>query len=131
MPGYDDGPLFDRGAETEVELLVRQDVERGLEEWFEPEDTQFQVRTDLLDAGPIANGEMTAVAWRFTATPRRSVWGVAADRGAVEVHGTTFCRSRDGADAEFSRYIDWHQLFVDLGVAAAGRITREPTGAAS
>ena len=72
-----------------------------------------------------SNGRLVAIAWQFktvplpvTGLPERSVW----------IEGTTFVDKKDSdspSEWAFARYIDWHSVFVDLGVAGAARIVAE------
>ena len=116
----------DGGAEHDA----RTDVVEGLAEWFEPAErdgrSAWEHRVDLVAEGELTNGRVTAVAWRYHAEPRRDVWGVASDRGPVAIEGVTFVDHGD-EQPSFARYIDWHGVFEQLGVAAAGQIVREPT----
>ncbi|HSM64733.1 MAG TPA: hypothetical protein VK860_00365 [Ilumatobacteraceae bacterium] len=111
----------DRGAEAEV----RDDIVSGLSEWFEELPDGFRLRSDLHTHGTIRNERVTAVVWRYETRPRPEAWGVAAGR-RIFVHGATFV-DESGDEARFSRYVDWHGVFSDLGVSAAGRIVREPS----
>ena len=118
-------PSFTLEADSDVAAQVRDDIVSGLSTWFENHPDGFRLRNDLHEHGDISNGRVTAVVWRYETTARRDPWGVAAGR-TVFVHGTTFVDGSDGTP-RFSRYIDWHGVFGDLGVAAAGHIVREPT----
>ena len=117
-------PPFTIEADRGVEAEVRDDIVSGLSEWFEEHPDGFRLRSDLHTHGTISNERVTAVVWRYETRPRADAWGVAADR-RVFVHGATFVDD-SGNGPRFSRYIDWHGVFGDLGVAAAGRIVREP-----
>lgn len=105
------------------------DVVEGLDEWFVPAggdaERAWQERTDVGQGGPLTNGRVTVVAWRYRAEPRPEIWGVAAERGTVDIDGVSFVAD-DGDDRSFVRYIDWHGVFMQLGVAAAGHIVSEP-----
>lgn len=118
-------PPFTLEADRGVETQVRDDIVAGLASWFVENPDGFRLRTDLHTHGTIRNERVAAVVWRYETTPRPEVWGVAAGR-RIFVHGATFVETTEG-EARFSRYVDWHGVFGDLGVAAAGRIVREPS----
>lgn len=127
----DDSTEIEIGSADEDRLahrLARQDVIHGLDEWFTPADGEqsWRARTDVDAAGPLTNGRVEVVAWRYDATPRSEIWGVAEDQGSIAVDGVTFVDADD--ENRFVRYIDWHGVFTQLGVAAAGHIVREPPG---
>ncbi len=120
-------PTFDLpDRDREAHLEVREDVVRGLDEWFEPADgdagSAWAYRADLERAGVLGNGQVVVVAWRYRADPRPSVWGGAAERGPVEIDGVTFVDLEADDGTRYSRYIDWHDVFTQLGVAAAGHL---------
>lgn len=107
---------------------VRADVVDGVSAWFRPAGgdpvTAWQYRTDLVEAGSLTNGRVDVLAWRYEVEPLSSVWGIAADRSVVFIEGVTFADRRGGDEPTFSRYIHWHDVFMQLGVAAAGHIVR-------
>ncbi len=109
---------------------VRTDVVDGVSEWFRPAGDDpmraWRYRTDLVEEGSLSNGRIDVLAWRYEAEPLPAVWGVAAERGTVLIDGVTFSDLRSGDEPRFSRYIDWHGVFMQLGVAAAGHVVREP-----
>ena len=110
--------------DTGINASVRADIIQGLDEWFKSDSNGFLLRSDLHTDGDISNGRVSAVVWRYVASPRPEVWGVAA-RGPIHVDGATFVDnggSDDPSRQQFSRYIDWHGVFSQLGVAAAGRV---------
>jgi hypothetical protein len=107
---------------------ARDDVVRGLDAWFTPapdRDDAWRFRADVEEHGELGNGRVVVVAWRYEAEPREDVWGVAARRGPVRVDGVTFVDLEADDDARFARYVDWHQVFTQLGVAAAGHPVSE------
>ena len=112
-------------ADLCVETAERDHIVAGMRAWFEENEDGFRLRTDLHTHGTIRNERVTAVVWRYETAPRADVWGVAAGR-RIFVHGATFVENSEQG-TRFSRYVDWHGVFGDLGVAAAGRIVREPT----
>jgi hypothetical protein len=123
-------PAFRRVDEDRGPLVdARDDVVHGLSEWFTPEhddpSESWQMRADLEEGGELTNGRIHAVAWRFRGLPRPEVWGVASDRGAVDIDGVTFVDTGADDGRRFSRYVDWHGAFAQLGVAAAGHIVAE------
>lgn len=115
-------PTFSRGAELDAERAAAEDVATGLRPWFDGDARELRVRDDVHEAGEVTNGTVTAVAWRYRATPRRDVWGVAAG-GPIDIDGVSFVDLERG---QFARYIDWHGVFEQLGVSAAGRVSHEP-----
>jgi hypothetical protein len=130
MSDFTNEPELIRRAESDVELDVRDDVVDGLASWFEPDVDGFNLRHDLHGHGvaAVANEGVAAVAWRYSASPLESVWGVAARR-PISIDGATFVAAGatgERADQQFSRYIDWHGVFTQLGVAAAGRVVLDP-----
>lgn len=105
---------------------ARLDAVEGLGEWFTPIGGDpidaWRVRTDVVARGPLTNGSVEVVAWRYRADADPDVWGVAAEHGPIEIDGVTYV-DQDAADGpNFVRYIDWHGIFTQLGVAAAGHI---------
>jgi hypothetical protein len=119
-------PTFTLEPDRGVEQDVRDDIVEGLTDWFEPNPDGFLLCTDVHTHGRISNERVTAVVWRYEARPRAAVWGEATnDRRTLLVHGATFVDDAEG-ELRFSRFIDWHGVFADLGVAAAGRIVSEP-----
>lgn len=114
------GPDFTLQAARGIESQVRDDVVDGLQEWFAPNPEGFALRDDLHTYGSIQNSNVTAVVWRYHTQPIHPAWGLSGDRD-VFVHGATFVE-QTGDGPRFSRYIQWHEVFADLGVAAAGRI---------
>jgi hypothetical protein len=121
MPNED--PTFTIPPDDDISIMVRDDIVAGLERWFEPDDQQFFLRDDVHAEGMLSNGPVTAVAWRYEANAKPDEWGVAA-RGPIRIDGATFVNAADG-DPVLSRYIDWHGVFQQLGVASAGRVTDE------
>ena len=127
MPEPSDPEFSPITGDSTIEAGVRDDIREGLDEWFEPGPNGFLVRSDLHRNGLITNETVSAVVWRYEAVPRAEVWGVAA-RGPIHVDGATFVDNRgsdDPSEHQFSRYIDWHGVFTQLGVAAAGRVVTE------
>lgn len=118
-------PPFTLEARHPTEEEVRDDIVAGLDAWFVRNDDGFRLRTDLHTHGTIRNERVTAVVWRYETSPRPEVWGVAAGQH-IFVHGATFVEDSERGN-RFSRYVDWHGVFGDLGVAAAGRIVSEPS----
>ena len=127
MPESSDPEFIPITDDSTIEAGVRADILKGLDEWFESDSNGFLLRSDLHRNGDISNGRVSAVVWRYVAVPRAEVWGVAA-RGPIHVDGATFVDNRgsdDPSEHQFSRYIDWHGVFTQLGVAAAGRVVTE------
>jgi hypothetical protein len=117
--------------EDEMVAEVLQDVEAGaLGAGFVPTG-RFQLRADLHAGPPIRNDNVTAVAWRYEVEAEVTVWGAAAERGPISIDGATFVHRGDDGELRFSRYIDWHSVFQQLGVAAAGRVVIPPTDTAA
>ncbi|MEM8621027.1 MAG: hypothetical protein AAGF73_15015 [Actinomycetota bacterium] len=116
---------FDLELRNDHTEAIVEDLRVGLEEAFFIEPTTFGLRRDLHAGGErITNGRSTAYAWQVTARPKPKYWGVLNE--PVVINGTTFVVAGDGAP-QFARYIDWHSIFVDLGVAGAARVVNDPT----
>jgi hypothetical protein len=116
---------FDDDAAIAVAQAVEQDLVNGLAGVFDPGPGGFAFAASV-HAGPTiissADGRAWSFAWQYHATP---VEGRGLPARDVWILGTTHV-DKDNKETtdlwRYTRYIDWHSVFVDLGAAAAGRI---------
>jgi hypothetical protein len=98
--------------------LASEDIQRGFAEAFEPlsdgDDGPFLPPKSLRDIDAITNGAHTAVAWEYRC--RHVDWfnGAPPTGNEVTLRGTTIVDT-SGDEATYRRYIDWLDLYVQLG----------------
>jgi hypothetical protein len=131
FPAPPDGMPIDDLDDDDARAVAQQveaDVVQGLSARFEPGEFSLSTAIHRADGAlRSVNGRLVAIAWQLKAVPLPDS-GLPAERTAW-IEGTTFVDTNDSDDpAEwtFARYIDWHSVFVDLGVAGAARIVAQP-----
>lgn len=122
----EDTRVFDRSAESEVEMVVANDVTSGLAEQFTPSGPGLQLISGPEWETPITNGDVTVVVWRFTATPTSALIGGNITPEEVEIDGTTHVIG-DLDDPTLMRYVDWISAYSKLGLIGAQRVPGSPT----
>lgn len=119
-------PGFTIPPRDDWQEAIRDDIVRGLHDWFDGDEDGFRLRDDVHAAGSLRNDGFEAVVWRYVATPRPSSWGRAGGT-PVEIHGVTIVERAADGGPRFSRYIDWREVYAQMGIAAAARPVRVDT----
>ena len=112
----------------EVPRFVSDDIVNNLKEWFEPlQDEQgdsFESPsfTALKDAPITSTKNVTAVQWTYRCTHVKEYYGVVATKRPLTIRGVTIVE-HEGAteEAMYYRYIDWLDVFAQLGLGIHGR----------
>ena len=105
--------------------LVRDDVVEGLGAAFEP-TTGFAVLDALAGKAPATADDVTFVPWQYGGLHVGSFHGVAPTGRAVLIVGTTAVDVGRSEEPEFHRFVDWANVFAQLGLTVNAR----PFGAA-
>jgi hypothetical protein len=107
-------------ATTTVEL-VRKDVEAGFARWLHAGDQGGFALDDRVPEiqTPITNGAVTAIPWRWTGRHESEHLGLRPTGHTVTVRGVTLVAFQPAGDPRFHRYVDWSNVFGQLGVTMA------------
>jgi hypothetical protein len=130
-------------------LSIGDDLSRSLERFFSPNPgrrTGTHLVADLDDQGrriPAAEDENTpigdaplhrqkqtsAVAWRYYGIDDKGVNGLAPTKNEIVIRGVTVFAPANDATGEgslYHRYIDWLDVYAQLGLALGGRPVVDP-----
>ena len=96
--------------------LARRDLEEGLRQFS---FARFDIQDDLSPAAGV-----DVVAWEAAAEHVGAWMGAPATRLPVVIQGVTFIKHDEDGQPRFRRYIDWLDLFNQLGLNGAMRPAR-------
>jgi hypothetical protein len=108
--------MFDALTSTQEDLVA------GLQDAFTFSHTDIDTDSPV-NAPVLTNGTYTAVVWSLSAVHSGTFVGLEATGQAVEIEGVTLIQvpQNDGDEPQFMRFIDWSEVFGQLGVATTGR----------
>jgi hypothetical protein len=105
--------------------LVRDDVMDGLSFAFEPTGGFGLLKS--FDGKELPAGAVTFVPWQFSCRHVGEFLGIEATGREATIVGATAIEYRGDSEPMFHRFIDWANVFAQLGVTMAARpIVRGP-----
>jgi hypothetical protein len=75
---------------------------------------------------PLSNGAMTAVPWEYTGTAAVRLRGEGQPNREVTIRGVTIVEG-EGENAVFRRYVDWAEVWAQLGRSSGRGESDDPT----
>ena len=110
--------------------LVQEDVEAGIGSWLNAESAEgggggFRLVDPFGgEPQPLGDGRTIAVAWAYKGRHEGEIMGYRPTRRTIDLHGVTLVTG-DGADARFSRFVDWMGGLSQLGIGLYNRPIRD------